>query len=98
MAKITDEKLLQMLLIHGGVSGAAAACGISKAGIYKRLQDPDFRSRYDSMQGILLATAAASMTDAVGSAVQTLRSVLDDPEAAPGTKVPVTNIMTPHLF
>ena len=96
MAKITDEKLLQMLLIHGGVSGAAAACGISKAGIYKRLQDPDFRNQYDTMQGVLLATTAGIMTDAVGSAVQTLRSVLDDPEAAPGTKVAAADALLRH--
>ena len=25
--KITDEKLLEMLLVHGGASGAAAALG-----------------------------------------------------------------------
>ena len=96
MAKITDEKLLQMLLVHGGVSGAAAACGLSKAAIYKRLENVDFRNQYDTMQGILLATTAGSMADAVGSAVQTLRSVLDDPAAASGTKVAAADALLRH--
>ena len=69
---------------------------IQKTGSYKYLQDPDFRNRYDSMSGILLSTAAASMTDAVGSAVQTLRSVLDDPEAAPGVKVSAADALLRH--
>ena len=74
MAKqISDEKLLELLLVHGGVSGAAATCGLSKNAIYRRLQDEAFRSRYESMQGVLLSAAAGSMGDAVGSAVTVRR-------------------------
>lgn len=96
MAKVSDEKLLQMLLVHGGVSGAAAACGLSKAAIYKRLEVPEFRNQYDAMQGVLLATAAASMADAVGSAVNTLRSVLEDASAASGTRVAAADALLRH--
>lgn len=97
MAKqISDEKLLELLLIHGGVGGAAAACGLSKNAIYRRLQDEAFRIRYESMQGVLLSAAAGSMGDAVGSAVTALRNVLDDPETAPGTRVAAADALLRH--
>ena len=97
MAKqISDEKLLELLLVHGGVSGAATACGLSRNAIYKRLQDPELRNRYDQMQGVMLATAAGYMSDAVGTAVQTLRTILDNPEAAAGTKVAAADALLRH--
>ena len=60
MAKqVTDEKLLEMLLVHGGVRGAAVALGLSENAIYKRLRDDSFRQQYDQMQGVILAAAWA---------------------------------------
>lgn len=94
--KITDEKLLEMLLIHGGVRGAAAVCGISQNAIYKRLQDSAFRGRYDAMQGAMLSTVAAGMTAALDKAVGALVGVLDDPNASPGLKVNAANALLNH--
>ena len=94
--KITDEKLLEMLLIHGGVRGAASVCGISQNAIYKRLQDSAFRGRYDAMQGAMLSTVAAGMTAALDKAVGALVGVLDDPNASPGLKVNAANALLNH--
>jgi len=94
--KITDEKLLEMLLIHGGVRGAAAVCGICQNAIYKRLQDSAFRERYDAMQGAMLSTVAAGMTAALDKAVGALVGVLDDPNASPGLKVNAANALLNH--
>ena len=58
--KVSDEKLLEMLLVHGGATGAAAALGISRNAVFKRLQEPVFRAQYDAAQGVVLSTAAAS--------------------------------------
>lgn len=94
--KISDEKILEAMLIHGGVRGAAAACGISQNAIYKRLQDSDFRGRYDAMQGAMLSTVAAGMTAALDKAVGALVGVLDDPNASPGLKVNAANALLNH--
>ena len=94
--KITDEKLLEMLLIHGGVRGAAAVCRISQNAIYKRLQDAGFRGRYDAMQGVMLSTVAAGMTAVLDKAVGALVGVLDDPSASPGLKVNAANALLNH--
>jgi len=94
--KVNDEKLLEMLLVHGGVRGAATACGLSQNAIYKRLQDTAFRARYDELQGVMLSTVAASMAAALDKAVGALVAVLDDVNASPGLKVNAANALLNH--
>ena len=94
--KITDEKLLEMLLVHGGASGAAAALGISRNAVFKRLQDPVFRSQYDAAQGVVLTTAAASMTTALDDAIGCLRDVINDPDTSAGIRVQAANALLTH--
>ena len=94
--KVSDEKLLEMLLVHGGVRGAAAVLGISQNAVYKRLKDDSFRQQYDVMQGALLSTAAASMVNALDKAVSALLAVLNDTEASAGLKVSAANALLNH--
>lgn len=96
--QITDEKLLELLLVHGGVSGAAAACGLSKNAVYKRLQDDTFRTRYDCLQSVLLDVTAGNLADALGDAVKALRDVISDPEAAAGIKVSAAEALLRHTL
>ena len=94
--KVTDEKLLEMLLVHGGVRGAAAVLGISENAIYKRLKDDSFRQRYDSMQGVMLSSAAAAMVNVLDEAVAALKAVLTDPQTSAGLKVNAANALLNH--
>lgn len=97
MAKqISDEKMLEALLVHGGVRGAAAALCVSQNAIYKRLRDDGFRQQYDALQGVILSTAAAGMCAALDKAVASLVAVLDDPEASAGLKVTAANALLGH--
>ncbi len=94
--KITDEKLLEMLLVHGGASGAAGALGISRNAIFKRLQDPVFRAQYDAAQGVVLSTAAASMATSLDDAIGCLRDVIADKSASAGIRVQAANALLTH--
>ena len=94
--RVTDARLLEALLVHGGASGAAVVLGISKNAIYKRLQDEGFRQQYDTMQGVLLSTAAAEMTDTLGDAVTMLRGIVNDPEVSAGTRVSAADSLLRH--
>ena len=97
MAKqVTDEKLLEMLLVHGGVRGAAVALGLSENAIYKRLKDDSFRQQYDRMQGVILSTATAGMTAALEKAVGALVCVLEDKASSSGLKVSAANALLAH--
>ena len=94
--RVTDAQLLEALLVHGGASGAAAALGISRNAIYKRLQDEAFRQQYDTMQGVLLSTVAAKMTDTLEDAVTMLREIVNDSEVSAGTRVSAADSLLRH--
>ena len=94
--KVSDEKLLEMLLVHGGASGAASVLGISRNAIFKRLQDPVFRAQYDAAQGVVLSTAAASMTTALDAAIGCLRDVVEDKSVSAGIRVQAANTLLTH--
>ena len=94
--KVSDEKMLEMLLVHGGVKGAACVLGLSQNAIYKRLKDETFRQQYDQMQGVIISTAAAGMTAALEKAIGALVSVLDDKETSAGLKVNAANALLNH--
>lgn len=94
--KVEDSKLLEMLLVHGGVSGAAAVLGISRNAIYRRLRDDDFRAEYDKLQGILLSTAAAGMADSLSDAIGLLRGVINDEDANINSRVSAADSLLRH--
>lgn len=93
---VSDEKLLQSLLVCGGVRGAATDLNISETAIYKRLKEPAFRAQYDSMCGAVLAAAISAMTLQLDKAVGALAAILDDTTATPGAKVNAANVLLAH--
>lgn len=93
---ITDSQLLTALLVHGGVTKAAAALNISRPTIYKRLQDPAFRAQYDSAQGVLLSVAATSMSDALDDAIGALREVITDKNANVNARIAASDSLLRH--
>lgn len=95
---ISDDKLLELLLTHGSVRSASAACGLSQNAIYRRLQDEAFRARYDSMQGILLQTAAASMSDMLQDAVKVLKDVASNVEVSAQVRVNAADCILRHCL
>ena len=94
--KVSDEKLLEMLLVHGGVGGAATALGMSRNAIYKRLRDDNFRQRYDETQGVVLSVAASSMTEGLTDAVSALLAVVRDEKAAATVRVSAADALLRH--
>lgn len=98
MAKknVTDEKLLESLIVNGGVSGASKECGITVSAIYKRLQNKDFRHKYEQMQGLVLSAVAGSLTQAITDAVACLQSVVNDSKVPVGIKVQASDSLLRH--
>lgn len=96
--KISDEALLQALLEHGGVAGAAEAVGLSKNAVYKRLQNSGFRAEYAAAQGAVVTLAAAKLTDAVGGAVDVLTRIMNDEDAATGIRLSACDAVLRHCL
>ena len=96
LKQVSDEKLLEALLIHGNISKASRALGISKSAIYQRLKNDDFREQFDRLQGVTLTVVSNSLSDRLNDAVEVLRSVLLDPDVSPSTKVQASDVLLRH--
>ena len=96
LKQVSDEKLLEALLIHGNISKASRALGISKSAIYQRLKNDDFREQFDRLQGVTLTVVSNSLNDSLNDAVEVLRSVLFDPDVSPSTKVQASDVLLRH--
>ena len=94
--KISDEKLIETMLLYGGVSGAAQTLGLRRNAVYKRLQDDSFRQQYDQMQGLVLSTAASTMAAGLCEAVDALLSVIRDEKAATTVRVSAADALLRH--
>ncbi len=73
----TNEKLIVALLETASIRGAAAACGLSEATVFRRLQDKDFQTEYRSARRQVVERSIAELQAATGQAVETLRRNLN---------------------
>ena len=94
--KITDERLIELLLVHGSVKATAAAIGMSTRAIYARLSDPSVRQMYADARGQILENATATLCDALGDAVSFLHDLVIDPDAPLGLKVQSADSLLRH--
>ena len=93
---LTDEKIIEMLLIHGSVQKAAAALGLSARTIYNRLKDPATRELYAQARGQMLENVSTTLCNALGDAVSFLHGLVIDPDAPLGLKVQSADSLLRH--
>lgn len=94
--KVSDSKLVETVLVQGGVTGAAIALDMSRSAIFKRLKDPELRAKYDAAQGAVVSSATVCMSAALEDAVGALVDVLHDSDAAPSVRVQAANTLLTH--
>lgn len=94
--KVSDEKLIETMVLYGGVSGAAETLGLSRNAVYKRMKDDTFRRQLDEAQGAMLSTAATAMADGLCEAVDALLAVLRDKNSAATVKVSAADAICRH--
>ena len=94
--KITDEHLIELLLVHGSVKATAAAIGMSTRAIYARLADPNVRQMYADARGQMLENASTTLCNALGDAVSFLHGLVIDPDAPLGLKVQSADSLLRH--
>lgn len=75
------------LLEHNTVSDAAAASGISQATMFRYLQDPVFRSKFQKAKQDMIDTALTKLQRACVKAVDVLVEIMGDKSVAPGIRV-----------
>ncbi len=97
MAKtVSNEKLLETLLVYGNAERAAKALNITRNAIYKRLQDETFRAEYNAAQTAIVSAVALEMTAILSDAVGALHDVVTDDIATDNAKISASNALLTH--
>lgn len=94
--KVSDEKLIETMVLYGGVSGAAETLGLSRNAVYKRMKDDNFRRQLDEAQGAMLSTAATAMADGLCEAVDALLAVIRNKNAAATVRISAADSLLRH--
>jgi hypothetical protein len=79
--KKNEDALLLALACGATVEAAARQCQLSDRTVYRRLKDPEFRSRLQAVRSDMVQRAAGMLTAAAGEAVRTLLAL--QKESAP---------------
>lgn len=74
--KTGDSALLAALASGRSVNEAAKAAGISRATVYRRLEESDFKNELDRVRRETLDRTTAQLSEAGLAAVKTLRELL----------------------
>src|SRR5918995_943790 len=73
--KKNEDALLIALACGATVEAAAAQCGITARTAYRRMKDPEFKSRLTKTRAEMIERATGMLTAAAGEAVRTLLSL-----------------------
>ena len=87
MQRKNDEILLSALIACGSIRAAAKIAECSETTIRTRLNDNDFRQRYEQAKGAILTEACDAISARLTRAIDTLCEVLEDTENAATVRV-----------
>ena len=97
MAKtVSNEKLLETLLVYGNAERAARALNITRNAIFKRLQDETFRAQYTAAQSAVISAVSLELTAVIGDAVGALHDVVTDDIATDSARISASNALLQH--
>jgi hypothetical protein len=74
--KKREEALLLALACGATVESAAQSVGLGQRTVFRRLADPEFRKRLQSLRGDMVQRTAGTLTAAASEAIRTLLSLL----------------------
>ena len=96
MQRKNDEIVLSALISAGSVRTAAKIANVSESTIRTRLNDPDFRERYEQAKKAILTEACDALSSCLTRAIDTLREVIEDTKNAPTVRVSAASEILRH--
>jgi hypothetical protein len=81
-----EDQLLMALACGATVESAARQCGLAESTVYRRLNDPAFSQRLQSLRSDMIQRTAGALTAAATEAVRTLLA-LQDSKTPPATRL-----------
>jgi len=82
-----QELAIAALLTCSAITDAAKQCGIGEVTLHRWLKDATFQAAYRDARRAVVQHAITQVQQATGEAVETLRRVMQDPEAPASAKV-----------
>lgn len=86
------------LLREKDVSTAAQAAGVGERTLYRWLADADFQRELKAAEGMAISAAVRRLADLTGTAVETLRGVMEAKDAPLSAKVRAADIVLSRLL
>ena len=96
MQRKNDEIILSALIAAGSIRAAAKIADVSETTIRTRLNDNDFRQRYEQAKGAILTEACDAISARLTRAIDTLCEVLEDTENAATVRVSAADSLLRH--
>lgn len=94
--RISDEKYLSALVACGSVRAAAQVLGVNSRKVAEKLENEDFRKRYDEARAAVLSETVAAMSATFTEAVRTLQEIASDTETAQSVRVSACDALLRH--
>jgi transcription elongation GreA/GreB family factor len=89
-----QEQSITALLVQGSLQAAAAASGINEKTLRRWLrEDAAFQMAYRDARRQVVQQAIVQVQQATGDAVETLRNVMQDPEAPASARVSAARVV-----
>jgi transposase-like protein len=82
-----QERAIAALLVAPSVTAAAQQIGVNENTLLRWLKDPAFQTTYREARRAVVQHAIVQVQRATGEAVETLRVVMQDPEAPASARV-----------
>lgn len=85
---VSDEKILQAMIKHGGkVVAVADEVGLKRDGVYKRISTPQFKAMYNEANKQVLQEVIAAIQSGLTKGVDEVNEIIDDFSTPPQVKV-----------
>ena len=82
-----EDELIAALLMYPTIGEAAASCGVHINTVSRWLADEGFAARYKTARKAVLSAAMNRLAVIAATAVETLRTVMEDAEAPSSSRV-----------
>jgi DNA-binding MurR/RpiR family transcriptional regulator len=88
-----QELAIAALLTCRAITDAAHQCGIGEVTLHRWLKDAGFQTAYREARRAVVQQAITQVQRATGEAVETLRNVMQDPEAPASARVSAARVV-----
>lgn len=95
---VNDERILSALIAGGSVRAAAKIADVAEGTVRNRLNDPEFRERYEAAKGEILKEASDAMNAKLQTAVEVFDEIMSDDTHPATVRVSAADSLLRHAL